>query len=203
MSTNSSLISSGITVEELSQKYQKLLQEYNRIRAQHSVLRKAIVNEQSNNVDLTNELKNKENDLRKYSLEIDNLIFHNRGLNKKIEALQEEGPKKKSSSWLPNNQLKKEMQEVKIALDAAVLDLENKIHENESLYLELDEIKSNHQIAIDELKSQNQTLQLKISQILNEYELKIKDFEDGVSTLKREKSVVETEMRKVLETMKK
>ncbi|KAG1066200.1 hypothetical protein G6F42_026704 [Rhizopus arrhizus] len=53
------------SAEELSQRYLKLFQQYSRLKAQHAVLKKAVIKEQASNVALQGNVKEKEKELRK------------------------------------------------------------------------------------------------------------------------------------------
>ncbi|RUP45601.1 hypothetical protein BC936DRAFT_147962 [Jimgerdemannia flammicorona] len=118
------------SAEELSQKYQKLFQEYSRIKAQHAVLKKAVIKEQANNAQLQSEVKEKEKELRKVKEQLDLLSFHNERLTKRIEGLQEHDEKKSGSFSILGGAIKKELERHREALTATNLDLEGKIKEN-------------------------------------------------------------------------
>ncbi|KAF9167139.1 hypothetical protein BGX20_011685, partial [Mortierella sp. AD010] len=51
--------------EELAEKYHKLFQDYTRIKAQHAVLKKAVLKEQTDNATIQAALKEKEQEVRK------------------------------------------------------------------------------------------------------------------------------------------
>ncbi|ORE08404.1 hypothetical protein BCV72DRAFT_248860 [Rhizopus microsporus var. microsporus] len=77
------------SAEELSQRYAKLFQQYSRLKAQHAVLKKAVIKEQASNVALQGNVKEKEKELRKLQEQLDLLSFHNERLTKRIQAVQE------------------------------------------------------------------------------------------------------------------
>lgn len=60
------------------------------IRAQASVLKKAVIDEQTKNSDLKEQLKDKDVTLRRGEQELDSLIFRNQQLTKRVTVLQEE-----------------------------------------------------------------------------------------------------------------
>lgn len=60
------------------------------VRAQLVVLKKAIVEEQSHNVELKEALREKEQNLRKADQEADSLIFRNEQLTRRVTVLQDE-----------------------------------------------------------------------------------------------------------------
>lgn len=121
------------------------------IRAQANVLKKAVIEEQTRNTDIRNQLKEKEVELRRAEQELDSLTFRNQQLTKRITVLQEELDKaqnkcKKGSrnkqtpennSQIPappNNILDEEFQK-KIVENAQLLSqISDKDSEIESLY---------------------------------------------------------------------
>lgn len=93
---------------QLQTKYQKIAAEYSKIRAQANVLKKAVIEEQTRNADIRNQLKEKEVELRRAEQELDSLTFRNQQLTKRITVLQEELDKaqnkpKKGRSKVPEN----------------------------------------------------------------------------------------------------
>ncbi|XP_052902914.1 myosin-13 [Anopheles moucheti] len=74
---------------ENSNKYQKLATEYSKLRAQASVLKRAVLDEQNKNSTLRESLRLKEATLRKSEQEVDSLGFRNKQLERRVAALQE------------------------------------------------------------------------------------------------------------------
>ncbi|XP_035899284.1 protein phosphatase 1 regulatory subunit 21-like [Anopheles stephensi] len=74
---------------ENSNKYQKLATEYSKLRAQASVLKRAVLDEQNKNASLRETLRLKEATLRKSEQEVDSLGFRNKQLERRVAALQE------------------------------------------------------------------------------------------------------------------
>ncbi|XP_067844843.1 protein phosphatase 1 regulatory subunit 21 isoform X2 [Heptranchias perlo] len=129
---------------DLQAKYQKLAQEYSKLRAQNQVLKKAVVDEQGHGASLKEELKMKDQSVRKLQQEMDSLTFRNQQLAKRVELLQEElvtteakGKKNKKSADSPS-QLNQQRQSV---FDE---DLQNKIEENERLHKQVQEAQEKH-----------------------------------------------------------
>lgn len=60
------------------------------MRAQVTVLRKAVVEEQTRNSELRDILKEREQSLRKAEQEMDSLTFRNQQLTKRVTVLQDE-----------------------------------------------------------------------------------------------------------------
>ncbi|XP_061407195.1 protein phosphatase 1 regulatory subunit 21 isoform X4 [Lethenteron reissneri] len=75
---------------ETQAKYQKLAQEYAKLRAQNQVLKKAVVDEQEASGVLKEQLKGREQSVRRLEQEMDSLTFRNQQLAKRVELLQGE-----------------------------------------------------------------------------------------------------------------
>lgn len=60
------------------------------MRSQATVLKKAVLDEQSKNVELKEHMKDLEQKVRKHDQEMDSLIFRNEQLTKRISVLQQE-----------------------------------------------------------------------------------------------------------------
>ncbi|KAH0568092.1 protein phosphatase 1 regulatory subunit 21 [Cotesia glomerata] len=75
---------------QLQTKYQKVVSEYSKIRAQASVLKKAVIDEQARSSELKDQLKEKDVSLRRAEQELDSLIFRNQQLTKRVTVLQDE-----------------------------------------------------------------------------------------------------------------
>ncbi|GCB73324.1 LOW QUALITY PROTEIN: protein phosphatase 1 regulatory subunit 21 [Scyliorhinus torazame] len=130
---------------DLHSKYQKLAQEYSKLRAQNQVLKKAVVDEQGQGTSLKEELKMKDQSVRKLQQEMDSLTFRNQQLSKRVELLQEElvtteakGKKNKQKNADRPSQMNQQRQSV---FDE---DLQNKIEENERLHKQVQEAQEKH-----------------------------------------------------------
>ncbi|CAO3694717.1 unnamed protein product [Rhizopus stolonifer] len=114
------------SAEELSQRYEKIFQQYSRLKAQHAVLKKAVIKEQATNVTLQGNVKEKEKELRKLQEQLDLLSFHNERLTKRIQAVQESNQKTSHFSLLGGS-TKRILKESTQALNATHFNLEHKI----------------------------------------------------------------------------
>ncbi|XP_041107699.1 protein phosphatase 1 regulatory subunit 21 isoform X1 [Polyodon spathula] len=130
---------------DLQAKYQKLAQEYSKLRAQNQVLKKAVVDEQASTALLKEQMKMKDQSLRKVEQEMDSLTFRNQQLAKRVELLQEElvametkGKKNKQKSSDSTSQHSHQHQSV---FDE---DLQKKIEENERLHMQFFEADEKH-----------------------------------------------------------
>ncbi|XP_050002042.1 protein phosphatase 1 regulatory subunit 21 isoform X2 [Alexandromys fortis] len=149
---------------ELQGKYQKLAQEYSKLRAQNQVLKKGVVDEQANSAVLKEQLKMKDQSLRKLQQEMDSLTFRNLQLAKRVELLQDElalsepRGKKNKKSGESSSQLS---QEQKSVFDE---DLQKKIEENERLHIQFFEADEHHKHVEAELRSRLAALETEAAQ---------------------------------------
>uniref|UniRef100_A0A8C2P3F1 Protein phosphatase 1 regulatory subunit 21 n=1 Tax=Capra hircus TaxID=9925 RepID=A0A8C2P3F1_CAPHI len=133
------------------------------LRAQNQVLKKGVVDEQANSAALKEQLKMKDQSLRKLQQEMDSLTFRNLQLAKRVELLQDElalseprGKKNKKSG--ESSQLS---QEQKSVFDE---DLQKKIEENERLHIQFFEADEQHKHVEAELRSRLSTLEMEAAQ---------------------------------------
>ncbi|XP_072525920.1 protein phosphatase 1 regulatory subunit 21 isoform X1 [Salminus brasiliensis] len=145
---------------DLQSKYTKLAQEYSKLRAQNQVLKKAVVDEQANSNSLKEELKQREQGLRKAEQEMDSLSFRNQQLAKRVELLQEElvvseakGKKTKQNKGDSPSQTSLQTQSV---FDE---DLQKKIQENERLHIQFYEADELHRQQEAQLKDKLEQLE--------------------------------------------
>ncbi|KAM5293004.1 protein phosphatase 1 regulatory subunit 21 isoform 4-T4 [Ctenodactylus gundi] len=149
---------------ELQGKYQKLAQEYSKLRAQNQVLKKGVVDEQASSAALKEQLKMKDQSLRKLQQEMDSLTFRNLQLARRVELLQEElalsepRGKKNKKSGDASSQLS---QEQKSVFDE---DLQKKIEENERLHIQFFEADEQHRHVEAELRGRLATLEAEAAQ---------------------------------------
>ncbi|KAI8087860.1 uncharacterized protein B0P05DRAFT_635091 [Gilbertella persicaria] len=151
------------SAEELSQRYAKLFQQYSRLKAQHAVLKKAVIKEQASNVSLQGNVKEKEKELRKLQEQLDLLAFHNERLTKRIQAVQENEQKGSHFSLLGGS-IKKELEKSKQALEEAQKDLQTKIERNEELHSEKLELEEK----TEQLRNQIHDLEKRVSELSDE-----------------------------------
>ncbi|KAM9726654.1 protein phosphatase 1 regulatory subunit 21 [Menidia menidia] len=146
-------------VTDLQTKYSKLAQEYSKLRAQNQVLKKAVVDEQANSVSLKEQLKQRDQSLRKQEQEMDSLSFRNQQLAKRVELLQEElatseakGKKGKSKGDSPSQH----GIQTQSVFDE---DLQKKIEENERLHIQFYEADEQHRRKEAELRARLEELE--------------------------------------------
>lgn len=140
-------------VTDLQAKYSKLAQEYSKLRAQNQVLKKGVVDEQANSASLKEQLKQRDQSLRKQEQEMDSLSFRNQQLAKRVELLQEElaasearGKRGKSKGDSPSQH----GLQTQSVFDE---DLQKKIEENERLHIQFYEADEQHRRQEAELRA--------------------------------------------------
>ncbi|KAI4812536.1 hypothetical protein KUCAC02_023916 [Chaenocephalus aceratus] len=136
-------------VTDLQTKYSKLAQEYSKLRAQNQVLKKGVVDEQANSASFKEQLKQRDQSLRKQEQEMDSLSFRNQQLAKRVELLQEELASKADSP-------SQHGLETQCVFDE---DLQKKIEENERLHIQFYEAGEQHSRQESELKARLQELE--------------------------------------------
>ncbi|KAF7686976.1 protein phosphatase 1 regulatory subunit 21 [Silurus meridionalis] len=129
---------------ELQAKYSKLAQEYSKLRAQNQVLKKAVVDEQANAISLKDEVKQREQSLRKAEQEMDSLTFRNQQLAKRVELLQEELQVSEAKSKKGKNKGDSPSQPTYQTQSVFDEDLQKKIQENERLHIQFYEAEKLH-----------------------------------------------------------
>ncbi|CAO3610118.1 unnamed protein product [Cunninghamella blakesleeana] len=184
------------SAEELAQKHQNLFQEYSRLKAQYTVLKKAVRKEKSDNALLQSSVKEKEKELRKLQGQLDVMAFHNERLSKRIEAVQKEDTKGTHFSLLGGN-IKKELEKSTQALDAANLDLEKKIKENEELHDKISDVNFTYTKNIKDLYQQITKLEKQIEELQDERALIQSETQSQSSSLVKEKSDLENEINRL------
>ena len=163
-SINGDLINNNApTSTETNQKYDKLIQDYVKLRSKLTILKKAYV-------ELSDQSSQKDKSLRKNEQELEGLNFRNQQLTSRVESLQKELDQFKSNSPAPgqliasqslvslksnphsglsnNNKLEKSVdtdQQLALSRRANILEeeLQHKINENATLHKRIHEIEFN------------------------------------------------------------
>ncbi|XP_068257274.1 protein phosphatase 1 regulatory subunit 21 isoform X2 [Nyctibius grandis] len=176
---------------ELQGKYQKLAQEYSKLRAQNQVLKKGVVDEQANSASLKEQLKMKDQSLRKLQQEMDSLTFRNQQLAKRVELLQDElalsearGKKNKKSAE-SSSQLSQEQKSVFNE------DLQKKIEENERLHILFFEADEQHKRLEAELRTRLEVLETDAAQHQAVVDSLTRKYTDTIEKLQNDKAKLE------------
>ncbi|XP_066402387.1 protein phosphatase 1 regulatory subunit 21 isoform X2 [Molothrus aeneus] len=176
---------------ELQGKYQKLAQEYSKLRAQNQVLKKGVVDEQANSASLKEQLKMKDQSLRKLQQEMDSLTFRNQQLAKRVELLQDElalseaRGKKNKKSVESSSQLSQEQKSVFNE------DLQKKIEENERLHILFFEADEQHKRLEAELRSKLEVLETDAAQHQAVVDSLTKKYTETIEKLQNDKAKLE------------
>ncbi|XP_062427692.1 protein phosphatase 1 regulatory subunit 21 isoform X2 [Rhea pennata] len=176
---------------ELQGKYQKLAQEYSKLRAQNQVLKKGVVDEQANSASLKEQLKMKDQSLRKLQQEMDSLTFRNQQLAKRVELLQDElalseaRGKKNKKSGESSSQLSQEQKSVFNE------DLQKKIEENERLHILFFEADEQHKRLEAELRSRLEVLETEAAQHQAVVDSLTRKYVDTIEKLQNDKAKLE------------
>ncbi|XP_047122749.1 protein phosphatase 1 regulatory subunit 21 isoform X2 [Hydra vulgaris] len=137
--------------EDITIKYQRLGQEYQKARAQITVLKKAVIDEQAASKATQEILKQRDQEIRKFQQDIDSLEFRNSQLSKRVEILQNElDSYEKKGSKKQSSQTKNVIHEQ---------ELQMKIKENERLHKELQNFKEENLLNIQLLESKLEILE--------------------------------------------
>lgn len=208
---------------DINVKYQRLATEYSKMRAQVSVLKKAISEEQGKSNEFREIVKERDQTIRKLEQEVECLNFRNVQLMKRVSILQNdfeaisEKPSKNKHKAAPPS------------LDEDILnsELRSKIEENEKLYIQVTSAEIEHKRALEGLTAQLETEKeerLKETKTLNEnvakqkttidkltkdrakleldlkhYEKEVKEIRLKEETCQEDLKSVETELQKRLE----
>jgi len=147
---------------DLTTKYQKLATEYAKIRGQMAVVKKGLLEEQEKSHNLTQQIHERDTQLRKNASEMEAVLFRNQQLAKRINLLQEEADafanKKGRSRWKRDRSGSKErnIQNNFHGVDSAEQvineELVAKITENAELKIKLNDIETQHEANSQALK---------------------------------------------------
>ncbi|XP_058690425.1 protein phosphatase 1 regulatory subunit 21 isoform X2 [Poecile atricapillus] len=176
---------------ELQGKYQKLAQEYSKLRAQNQVLKKGVVDEQANSASLKEQLKMKDQSLRKLQQEMDSLTFRNQQLAKRVELLQDElalseaRGKKNKKSVESSSHLSQEQKSVFNE------DLQKKIEENERLHILFFEADEQHKRLEAELRSRLEVLEMDAAEHQAVVDSLTKKYTETIEKLQNDKAKLE------------
>lgn len=150
MSVSSVSLSSDVNV-----RYQRLAQEYTKLRAQAKVLREGVIEERGKVDKLTEEVKSKEAVIRRLQSENEALTFRNDQLVRRVENFQFEPPiqpnnnKKSSAKAASSSNSIDSSQSAKIEL--LEQELRRKLEQNERLVSEMAENERQHAVEMAEM----------------------------------------------------
>ncbi|XP_029925929.1 protein phosphatase 1 regulatory subunit 21 isoform X1 [Myripristis murdjan] len=190
---------------DLQAKYSKLAQEYSKLRAQNQVLKKAVVDEQASSASLKDQLKQRDQSLRKVEQEMDSLSFRNQQLAKRVELLQEElaaseakGKKGKLHQTKGDSPSQQGLQTQSVFDE----DLQKKIQENERLHIQFYEADEQHRrqeaqlkARLDELEKDSEQHQAVVDGLTTKYMETIERLQSDKARLEVKAQTLEREAK--------
>uniref|UniRef100_A0A8D3A632 Protein phosphatase 1 regulatory subunit 21 n=1 Tax=Scophthalmus maximus TaxID=52904 RepID=A0A8D3A632_SCOMX len=117
---------------------------FSQLRAQNQVLKKAVVDEQANSASFKEQLKQRDQSLRKQEQEMDSLSFRNQQLAKRVELLQEELAASEAKGKKGKSKVDSPSQHGLQTQSVFDEDLQKKIEENERLHIQFYEADEQH-----------------------------------------------------------
>lgn len=186
--------------EDVQAKYLRLGQEYQKARAQVTVLKKAVIDEQSTTKTLQEAIKQRDQSIRKYEQDIDSLQFRNSQLSKRVEILQGELDKYEKRGTKPGKQSSSQNNSSVNFVHEQELQL--KISENESLHKQLQEANQQSQMVVQGLEMRLEILE----KDKESYEKAIEDCNSKndsiVDRMKEEQHSLDVQLHKLKEELK-
>ncbi|KAF2070457.1 hypothetical protein CYY_008222 [Polysphondylium violaceum] len=193
---------------EYDSKVQKIVANYQKIKGQNAILKKALVQEQQKTTDLEKELKEKSQALTTAIQEHDVLEFNNQRLTKRITLIQEANTEKKESGW-GFGKSKVELQKKEEEINILKSELQEKIDDNESLHSVTTEKENAYKALDSQLRgviSEKDSLlvekDLKIESLLIEQKESEKKLVDQTRGLRENIGLLEKSLKQVYITAK-
>ncbi|XP_054731748.1 uncharacterized protein LOC129240171 [Anastrepha obliqua] len=191
-------------------KYQKLASEYSKLRARASVLRKAVLDEQSKGDSLREQLRQSETALRRSEQEVDSLGFRNKQLEHRVAVLQDEIATREGRTIRDKDDGRKRVLTGKgdsqhtsggvvpasvrggdLAQDALIFEeLQKKIMENAELTSMIDDKERDLQLHAERLANLEQMLEKRVAEFTDAENRLRRDME----TLQKRNSELETKL---------
>jgi len=189
---------------DLITKYQKLATEYAKIRAQMTVLKKGLVDEQEKSTSLADQVHERDTQIRKQGSEMEAVLFRNQQLAKRINLLQEEADavasKKGRSRWKRDRSGSKERhgQNNSLGVDIAEQvineELVAKITENAELKVKLNDIETQHEANTQALKLRIEDLEREKVELSSGVKVRETEASNFANDLKMETSQLNTKI---------
>uniref|UniRef100_A0A1I7T9Z5 Protein phosphatase 1 regulatory subunit 21 n=1 Tax=Caenorhabditis tropicalis TaxID=1561998 RepID=A0A1I7T9Z5_9PELO len=178
MSVSSVSLSSDVNV-----RYQRLAQEYTKLRAQAKVLREGVIEERGKVDKLTEDLRSKEAVIRRLEAENESLTFRNDQLVRRVETFQFEPPSSAHTKKAPP------INHVDPKVELLEQELRRRLEQNERLVSEMAENERQHAIEMAEMSE-------KLAK-------EMRKLEDEVRRMRMRSSVEKKEEKKIVEEVEK
>ncbi|XP_076100562.1 protein phosphatase 1 regulatory subunit 21-like [Mytilus galloprovincialis] len=177
-------------------KYQKLASEYAKLKAQFPVLKKAYIDEQTACSEVKDQLKEKEQAVRKFEQEIDSLTFRNQQLSKRVLLLQDELDDAQSHKKKGKNK-HSDASYTPSSISAGVFneELQRKIEENAKLSQQVDESTRMYQGRIEELEAKVKEYEDKFNQHQEVNDVNKEKNKVLIDRLQEEKAMIEVKLQ--------
>uniref|UniRef100_A0A6Q2WX15 Protein phosphatase 1 regulatory subunit 21 n=1 Tax=Esox lucius TaxID=8010 RepID=A0A6Q2WX15_ESOLU len=164
-----------------------------KLRAQNQVLKKGVFDEQASSMSLKEQVKQREQSLRKVEQEMDSLTFRNQQLAKRVELLQEElaaseAKGKKTKVRGETDWLRSRIMQSQNVFDE---DLRKKIQENEQLHIKFYEADEQHRQQEALLKARLEELEREREQHLAVVSSLTSKYMDTIERLQNDKARLE------------
>lgn len=163
-----SIMASSGGETDVGTKYQKLATEYAKLRSQVTVLKKGVLDEQEKCSVLSDQLNDRETQLRKQESEMEGILFRNQQLTRRVNVLQEEidtiNSKPKSKWKLGGSNVAEDRPDIN-ASRVINEELAAKITENARLHATLDDIEKQYESTILSLQNRIQELEKEKNQL--------------------------------------
>jgi len=189
---------------DITTKYQKLATEYAKIRAQMSVLKKGLVDEQEKSSGLADQVHERDTQIRKQTSEMEAVLFRNQQLAKRINLLQEEAEaaasKKGKSRWVKRDRSgsKERHSQNNLGVDTAEQvineELVAKITENAELKVKLNDIETQHSANTQALKLRIEDLEREKLELSSGVKVRETEASNFANDLKLETSQLNTKI---------
>ncbi|XP_078000806.1 protein phosphatase 1 regulatory subunit 21-like [Glandiceps talaboti] len=179
---------------DIQAKYQKLAQEYAKLKAQHSVLKKAVIDEQGKQSEMKEVMKERDQSIRKYEQEIDSLTFRNQQLTKRVDVLQNEltGYEQKGKK---HKKPVGEQHNYQAESNVIGEELKSKIRENERLHKQVYESSEEHRHIVVHLQERLAILERDNSQHQAVLESTQQKHKEIIEKLQQDKAMLEVKLQ--------
>ncbi|XP_063871996.1 protein phosphatase 1 regulatory subunit 21-like [Scylla paramamosain] len=190
---------------DLHAKYQKLATEYSKLRAQNQVLKKAVVEEQEKNTQLSDSMKSRDQLLRKAEQENDSLSFRNQQLTKRLTLLQQDLDEIQLKNKRGRGKAESVVDGVVADTEVFTEELHSKIQENARLQSELADSQTAYRKRLFEVETQLDAAKRESQKYKEMLQLRERSTNDMVDQLESERvrqEVVAQQREAELRTLK-
>ncbi|KAJ1925882.1 hypothetical protein IWQ60_004284 [Tieghemiomyces parasiticus] len=189
--------------DSLAHKYQKLFSDYTRVKAQHAVLKQAVVQLRDKNHQLAADHDDQQLAAKELRSQMEGYEFNNRRLTRRLDALQSELARAKStgrSAWFGGKDTQRDLSSAREALEALGSDLQAKIDENEELHSMLAEARAALtgrtralEMEVAQLQADRTAFQDQLTQHEDADRPKLKQYQRKLANLSQELDTLQTD----------